>query len=95
MCFSKNKLPVLIPNHRNLSIAACRLKYDCIFLIQGILVQTPVEMVIAFDLPADQVLAIYQEYWKLDGMYKLAQIYDEARITQNSKRPRNGKTRYN
>ena len=41
MCFSKNKLPVLIPNHRNLSIAACRLKYDCIFLIQGILVQIP------------------------------------------------------
>ena len=41
ICFSKNKLPVLIPNHRNLSIALCHLKYDCIFLIQGIPVQIP------------------------------------------------------
>ena len=40
---------------------------------------TPVEVAIALDLPADQVLAIYQEYWKLDGMYRLAQIYEEAK----------------
>jgi hypothetical protein len=27
----------------------------------------------------DQVQAIYQEYWKLDGMDRLARIYDEAK----------------
>lgn len=40
---------------------------------------TPVEVAIALDLPADQVQAIYLDYWKLDGMYTLAQIYDEAK----------------
>jgi transcriptional regulator len=40
---------------------------------------TPVEVAIALDLPAAQVQAIYQEYWELDGMGRLAQIYDEAK----------------
>ncbi|MGC1929062.1 MAG: hypothetical protein WA667_08815 [Candidatus Nitrosopolaris sp.] len=41
--------------------------------------KSPVEVVIALDLPAAQVHAIYQEYWKLDHMYRLAQIYEEAK----------------
>jgi hypothetical protein len=41
--------------------------------------ESPVEVAIALDLPADQVQAIYLEYWKLEGMYKLAQIYEEAK----------------
>jgi hypothetical protein len=31
------------------------------------------------DLPADEVHAIYREFWELKGMYRLAQIYDEAK----------------
>jgi hypothetical protein len=41
--------------------------------------KTPVEVAIALDLPADQVQAIYLKYWKLDGMYRLAEIFDEAK----------------
>lgn len=41
--------------------------------------KTPVEVAIALDLPTDQVQAIYQEYWELDGLCRLAQIYDEAK----------------
>jgi hypothetical protein len=41
--------------------------------------KSPVEVAIALDLPVDQVQAIYQEYWKLEGMYGLAQIYEEAK----------------
>jgi transposase len=41
--------------------------------------KAPVEVVIALDLPADQVQAIYREFWELKGMYKLAQIYEEAK----------------
>ena len=40
---------------------------------------TPVEVAIALDLPADQVQAIQGEYWTLAGMSSLAQIYDEAK----------------
>jgi len=40
---------------------------------------SPVEVAIALDLPANQVGAIYREYWELEGMYGLAQIYDEAK----------------
>jgi hypothetical protein len=40
---------------------------------------TPVEVAIALDLQTAQVQAIYQEYWELDGMSRLAQIYDEAK----------------
>jgi len=41
--------------------------------------ESPVEVAIALDLPADQVQAIYRDYWKLDGMFKLVQIYEEAK----------------
>jgi transposase len=37
-----------------------------------------VDVVIALDLPADQVRAIYRQYWDLKHMYELGQIYDEA-----------------
>jgi hypothetical protein len=39
----------------------------------------PVEVTIALDLPVDQVETIYREYWKLEGMYGLAKIYEEAK----------------
>jgi chromosome segregation ATPase len=41
--------------------------------------KSPVEVAIALDLPADQVRAIYREYWELEGMHGLAQIYEEAK----------------
>ena len=41
--------------------------------------ESPVEVAIALDLPANQVRAIYREYWELEGMYKLAQIHEEAK----------------
>ena len=40
--------------------------------------KTTVDVVIALDLPADQVRAIYRQYWDLKHMYELCQIYDEA-----------------
>jgi hypothetical protein len=40
--------------------------------------KTTVDVVIALDLPADQVRAIYRQYWDLKHMYELGQIYDEA-----------------
>src|SRR5215467_15561251 len=40
---------------------------------------SPVEVAIELDLPTDQVLAIYREFWELEGMYGLAQIYEEAK----------------
>jgi len=39
----------------------------------------PVEVAIALDLPVDQVQAIYQEFWEIEDMYRLAQIYEEAK----------------
>src|SRR5215471_16489995 len=41
--------------------------------------KSPIEVAIALDLPADQVRARYREYWELEGMYGLSQIYDEAK----------------
>ena len=41
--------------------------------------KSPVDVIIVLDLPANQVRAIYQEYWELEGMYKLAQIHEEAK----------------
>jgi hypothetical protein len=41
--------------------------------------KTPVEVAIELDLPADQVRAIYREYWELESMYGLAHIYEEAK----------------
>ena len=40
---------------------------------------SPVEVAIKLDLPTDQVLAIYREFWDLEGMYGLAQICEEAK----------------
>ncbi|HYA84946.1 MAG TPA: hypothetical protein VEH06_16095 [Candidatus Bathyarchaeia archaeon] len=40
---------------------------------------SPVDVAIALDLPTDQVLAIYREFWELEGMYGLAQICEEAK----------------
>jgi hypothetical protein len=40
---------------------------------------SPVDVAIALDLPVDQVQAIYRQYWELEGMYGLAQTYDEAK----------------
>ena len=41
--------------------------------------KSPAEVAIALDFPVDQVRAIYREYWELEGMYGLAQIYEEAK----------------
>jgi hypothetical protein len=41
--------------------------------------ESPIEVAIALDLSVDQVRTIYQQYWELDGMFKLAKIYDEAK----------------
>ena len=43
-----------------------------------------VEVVTALDLPADDVRAIYREFWELKGMYILAQIYNEAKYDLRS-----------
>ena len=41
--------------------------------------KSPVEVAIELDLPTNQVQAIYLEYWELERMYGLAQIYEEAK----------------
>ena len=41
--------------------------------------KSPVEVAIGLDLPSNQVRAMYREYWELEGMYGLAQIYEEAK----------------
>ena len=41
--------------------------------------KSPVEVAIELDRPADRVRARYREYWELEGMYGLSQIYDEAK----------------
>jgi predicted nuclease with TOPRIM domain len=43
--------------------------------------KTPVQVVIALDIPADEGHAIYREYWELKGMYKLNVLYEEAKDT--------------
>jgi hypothetical protein len=40
-------------------------------------------VVIALDLPSEEVQAIYREYWELKSMFSLAQIYDEAEYDLN------------
>ncbi len=39
--------------------------------------KSPVEVVIALNLDAGTVRAIYYNYWELEGMHILQQIYDE------------------
>jgi hypothetical protein len=41
--------------------------------------KTPVQVVIALDIPPDEVNAIYREYWELKGMHKLNVLYEEAK----------------
>ena len=41
--------------------------------------KTPVQVVIALDIPADEMHAIYREYWQLKGMHKLDVLYEEAK----------------
>ena len=41
--------------------------------------KSPVDVIIALDLPANQVRALYQEYLELEGFYRLAQIYEEVK----------------
>jgi hypothetical protein len=41
--------------------------------------KSPVEVVIALDLPAHYVQAKYQEYWECKHMFKLVQIYEEGK----------------
>jgi hypothetical protein len=41
--------------------------------------ESPVGVAIALDLPVDQVRTIYRQYWELDGMHRLARIYEEAK----------------
>jgi hypothetical protein len=41
--------------------------------------KTPVEAVIALDLPAQYVETKYQEYWECKRMFELVQIYEEAK----------------
>ncbi|HYA85375.1 MAG TPA: hypothetical protein VEH06_18310, partial [Candidatus Bathyarchaeia archaeon] len=41
--------------------------------------KSPVDVIIALDLPANQVRAIYLEYLELDGMSRFARIFEEAK----------------
>src|SRR5215469_10610456 len=41
--------------------------------------KSPVDVIIALDLPANQVRALYRDYLELEGFYRLAQIYEEAK----------------
>ncbi|MGB8934319.1 MAG: hypothetical protein WCC17_04340 [Candidatus Nitrosopolaris sp.] len=41
--------------------------------------KTPVEVVIALDLPAYHVQAIYREFWELNNMHELAEVYEEIK----------------
>ena len=41
--------------------------------------KSPVEVAIELDLSVNQVQAIYREYWELEAMYGLTQIYEEAK----------------
>jgi hypothetical protein len=43
--------------------------------------KTPVQVVIALDIPADEVHVIYREYLELNGMYDVLQIYDQIRYS--------------
>jgi len=42
--------------------------------------KTPVQVVIALDILADEVHAIDREYWELKGMHKLNVLYEEKKV---------------
>jgi len=41
--------------------------------------KSPIDVIVALDLPANQVRPIYEEYLELDGMSRLARIFEEAK----------------
>ncbi|MFZ0224372.1 MAG: hypothetical protein WAM42_22045, partial [Candidatus Nitrosopolaris sp.] len=41
--------------------------------------KTPINVAIALDLPADEVQAIHREFWELNNMHELAEVYEEIR----------------
>jgi hypothetical protein len=41
--------------------------------------KSPIEVVIGLDLPAHYIESKYREYWECKRMFKLAQIYEEAK----------------
>ena len=41
--------------------------------------KTPLDVAIALDLPADEVQAIHREFWELNNMHELAEVYEEIR----------------
>jgi hypothetical protein len=41
--------------------------------------KTPVQAVVALDIPADVVQAMYREFWELTGMHRLNVIYEEKK----------------
>jgi hypothetical protein len=41
--------------------------------------KTLVEVVIALDLPADEVRVIFREFWELEHMHKLNEVYEEIK----------------
>jgi hypothetical protein len=55
--------------------------------------KTPVEVAITLDLPADEVQAIYRDFWGLGHTHKLPEKYEQIQyyfpllleITQNTK----------
>ena len=55
--------------------------------------KTPVEVPITLDLPADEVQAIYRDFWELRHTHKLTEKYEQIQyyfpllleITQNTK----------
>jgi hypothetical protein len=49
--------------------------------------KTPVQVVIALDIPADVVHAIYREYLELNGTYDVLQIYDQIRYSDKYSLP--------
>ena len=41
--------------------------------------KTPLDVAISLDLPADEVQAIHREFWELNNMHELAEVYEEIR----------------
>ncbi|MDQ6862454.1 MAG: hypothetical protein M3044_01385 [Thermoproteota archaeon] len=42
--------------------------------------KTPVDVVVTLDLPADEVRAIYRDYWALNDMHELVEVYDQTSL---------------
>ena len=46
--------------------------------------KAPVDVVIALDIPADEVRATYREFWELKRMHKLVEVYDQVKYSLRS-----------